>query len=131
MRYLRISTMLVLLLGGSACVPERPLVPSVASVPTPSVMSCSRTIDPETGEAPLVVELRIVESASWLRVTVDGIIRMEQIRQPGWSQRFTAQCEIRVRAGNSRDVEVIVNNGAPQRMGTRPGQMREQIFTAP
>jgi cytoskeleton protein RodZ len=120
-------------------IPSATVNPTAVSE-TATVLSGGPTGTPDTTgqagptptlEAPLVVEVRVVESASWIRVIVDGIVRMEETRNPGWSQRFTAQREIIVRAGNSRDVEVVVNNDPPQRMGTVLGQPQQKMFTAP
>lgn len=104
-----------------------------SATPQPSEMLTpivsSPTITPTTGPAaPLVVDLRVTNAESWMRIIVDGRIVVQGLRSPGWSERFQAQREIRVRAGNAGSVEVSLNGGPFERMGGA-GQVRDLVFT--
>lgn len=90
----------------------------------------SRDVEPDAGpqEAPDGVELLLaLEEDSWLRVTVDGTVVLEQIVIAGQTLPYTGEDEITVRFGNAGGVRVEVNGqdfGVP---GAR-GQVEEVTF---
>ncbi len=81
--------------------------------------------------APLVVVVRIVNGSSWLRVLVDGENKTAQeVKPPGWTETFLAQSKIEIRAGDASKVEIVVNNGPPERLSTTSGQVVTRSITA-
>lgn len=99
------------------------------SVPSPinPLATPTVTITP-TQDVPVQVVLRIDGGSSWLQVLVDGQNTIEGIQSNGWTQPFSAQQTVQVKAGNAAVVEVIHNGKAPVRMGA-PNQVVTTIYT--
>ena len=72
----------------------------------------------------LRVDVRVVGAPAWLRVRQDGQTVLEQANSPGFSRRFEADQEIRIRTGNAGATWVEANGrdagplGASGEVGT-------------
>lgn len=97
------------------------LMPTVTASPSP----LSR---PSDADKPVRVAIKLV-AQSWLEVEVDGQVKTAEVLQEGTERSWTANNQVRVRAGNAGGVLVAYNNGQARRMGA-PGAVEEQTFTA-
>jgi hypothetical protein len=62
----------------------------------------------EVGEAEsFPVAIRVVDSPSWLKVTVDGQTVLDQLGEPGFSEEFEVEREIVIFADNAEAVWVV------------------------
>ncbi len=84
-------------------------------------------------EAEPVVEgvevLLALEESSWMRVTIDGSVVLEQTVEAGVTRDFEGEDEIRVRLGNAGGIRAQVNGEEVDSLGAR-GQVVEVVFTA-
>lgn len=69
-----------------------------------------------------------LEEASWMRVTVDGAVVVEQIVQAGETLQYQAEAEVILRVGNAGGVRVEVNGQDVGALGSR-GQVAEVVYT--
>lgn len=108
--------------------PETP-VPAVEGgqiAPTPT--------STPTLEAPLVVEVRIAPDAargSWLSVSEDGVTRFTGTMLANNTQKFLAQREVFIHAGDASVVELVVNGENRGRMGDVAGGVKKETITPP
>jgi cytoskeleton protein RodZ len=90
--------------------PDEPVGPPPA--PAPSVEEPEQEPEPEPEPEPVfegVEVLLALEEASWIRVTVDGAVVLEQIVQAGETLQFQGDQEVLLRLGNAGGVRVEVN----------------------
>lgn len=80
----------------------------------------------EVANSPVRVSVQL-EGQSWLRVTSDGEIAFEGILKEGDSQTWTAEEQLRIRAGNAGGVIVSFNEGDSERLG-QPGMVAEAVY---
>ena len=99
--------------------------PDVAS-PQPSV---SPSPSPDTTGKAIRVNVALT-SRSWLRVVVDGKTDFEGILEQGTQRTWTADRELRVRAGDAGAVMVTYNDTQPKQMG-KAGSVQQVIFSPP
>lgn len=99
--------------------------PGVAS-PQPSV---SPSPSPDTTGKAIRVNVALT-SRSWLRVVVDGKTDFEGILEQGTQRTWTADRELRVRAGDAGAVTVTYNDDQPKQMG-KAGSVQQVIFSPP
>ncbi len=76
----------------------------------------------------LRVDVRVVGANAWLRVQEDGRIVMDGQAPPGFSRRFEADQEIRIRTGNAGATWVEANGRAAGPLGAS-GQVGTWTFT--
>lgn len=88
--------------------------------------STTAALPPEVATSPIrvAVELR---GQSWLRVTSDGQVEFEGILKEGHSQTWTAEEQLKIRAGNAGGVMVSFNEEPAKTLG-QPGMVSEAIF---
>ncbi len=88
-----------------------------------------QTANPDALTNPDVVALmvRVVETASWLRVTVDSETVFEGILQPGTQEAWEGEDSIVVLAGNAGGVLITLNDEEMGALGAF-GEVREQEF---
>ena len=99
--------------------------PGVA-IPQPSVSSSP---SPDTTGKAIRVNVALT-SRSWLRVVVDGKTDFEGILEQGTQRTWTADRELRVRAGDAGAVMVTYNDTQPKQMG-KAGSVQQVIFSPP
>lgn len=99
--------------------------PGVVS-PQPSVSSSP---SPDTTGKAIRVNVALT-SRSWLRVVVDGKTDFEGILEQGTQRTWTADRELRVRAGDAGAVMVTYNDNQPKQMG-KAGSVQQVIFSPP
>jgi hypothetical protein len=75
-----------------------PTTASETNITEESISSPEQTTE-ESNE--LHVDVRVVGATAWLRVQEDGQIVVDQEATPGFSRRFEADQEIRIRTGNA------------------------------
>jgi len=96
-------------------------------------------VDPDVEEEPIVtleltgnekiqIQLIIIQR-SWVRVTVDNILRFEGRLLPGSVKLFGGELSIEVLTGNAAGVEVIYNQRDLGVMGLY-GEVIDQVYTA-
>lgn len=112
--------------------PASPSAP--ANSPTAAGADASRSTVPSLGptpsatsEKPVRVDVTLT-GQSWIRVSVDGKVELEEILQEGTQRSWSADREILIRAGNAGGVMVAYNGEAPKPMG-EPGTVEQRIFT--
>lgn len=91
--------------------------------------SAGTTPPTEATDSPVRVAVQL-QGQSWLRVTADGEVTFEGIMKEGDSQIWTAEEEVRIRAGNAGGVKVSFNEGNAQLLG-QPGMVAEAVFPPP
>ncbi|MEO1132845.1 MAG: RodZ domain-containing protein [Cyanobacteria bacterium J06639_1] len=96
---------------------------AVAAVPTPAP---TPAIPQPTDNRPIQVGVRLVEQASWMRVTADGFTVYEGTLQPGAMQNWSADAALSVLAGNAGAVELFVNGETAGKMGAF-GEVRQRL----
>ena len=85
--------------------------------------------EPTTEESnELRVDVRVVGANAWLRVQEDGQIVVAQEATPGFSRRFEADQEMRIRTGNAGATWVEANGRAAEPLGAS-GQVGTWTFT--
>jgi len=95
-------------------------VPVVSPSPTLSAAS------PPQNQLEIVIKLT---DESWLQVDVDGRVAFEGTLPKGTERKFIARTRTAVSAGNAGAVSVSVNQQPAKPLG-RPGEVREEVFTA-
>jgi cytoskeletal protein RodZ len=78
---------------------------------------------PKPQDKPVQIDMKLT-SQSWLEIEVDGQIKLAE----GTERTWTADKQIRVRAGNAGGVLVAANGGKASPMGP-PGAVEEKTFT--
>lgn len=73
--------------------------------------------------------LNVKDQASWIRVTVDGVIKFTGELKPGESKTYSGTGKIKVRVGNAGAVEATFNGQNIGTMGAM-GQIADREFTA-
>jgi len=86
-------------------------------------------VPPTATDSPVRVTVQL-QGQSWLRVTADGEITFEGIMKQGDSKVWTADEEVRIRAGNAGGVKVSFNEGNAQLLG-QPGMVAEAVYPPP
>lgn len=89
----------------------------------------SNALPPEEADSPVRVAVQL-QGQSWLRVIADGEVTFEGILKEGDSQVWTAEEEVRIRAGNAGGVKVSFNEGNAQLLG-QPGMVAEAVYPPP
>ena len=80
----------------------------------------------EVADAPVRVTVQLQEQ-SWLRITTDGDVTFEGILKEGDSKIWTAEEQLRIRAGNAGGVKVSFNEGNAEVLG-QPGTVAEATY---
>lgn len=78
-------------------------------------------------DKPVQVDVKLT-AQSWLEIEVDGSVKLAEVLPEGTERTWTANKQIRVRAGNAGGVLVAANGGKPAQMGV-PGAVEEKTFT--
>ncbi len=107
--------------GGSAS--SSSTAPGLAARVQPSVSPSASP--PQT--KPVQVDIKLT-AQSWLEIEVDGEVKLAEVLQEGAERSWTADKQIRVRAGNAGGVQVAPNGGKAAPMGA-PGAVEEKTFT--
>jgi len=76
---------------------------------------------------PVQIEVKLT-AQSWLEVEADGVVKTAEVLPEGTERSWTADKQIRVRAGNAGGVQVVANGGKAAPMGV-PGAVEEKTFT--
>ena len=76
---------------------------------------------------PVQIDVKLT-AQSWLEVEVDGEVKLAEVLQEGVERSWTADQQIRVRAGNAGGVQVAANGDKALPMGA-PGAVEEKSFT--
>ena len=96
---------------------------------TPAVVINEFAPMPEKAEelpAPITIEMRF-QSATWVKVSIDGKQGEPAVYRPGQTQVFTADNEIGLWVGNAGGFTYLVN-GKPGIPIGLPGQVRRAVF---
>lgn len=104
-----------------------PVTPSPELLnPSPSP-NATPVSSPTAPSKPIEVNVTLKEQ-SWMRVQVDGKTEFEGMLNADTQRTFTAERELRIRAGNAGGVVVAYNNQAAKPLGAR-GTVEEVTFT--
>jgi cytoskeletal protein RodZ len=104
-----------------------PVTPSpelLSPSPTPSATPVS---SPTAPSKPIEVNVTLKEQ-SWMRVQVDGKTEFEGMLNADTQRTFTAERELKIRAGNAGGVVVAYNNQPAKPLGAR-GTVEEVVYT--
>jgi cytoskeletal protein RodZ len=96
---------------------------------TEEAPSKENALPPEVASSPIRVAVQL-QGQSWLRVTSDGDVKFEGILKEGDSQVWTAEEQLKIRAGNAGGVKVSFNEGTSQLLG-KPGMVAEAVYPPP
>jgi len=89
----------------------------------------TNAMPPVMADSPVRVTVQL-QGQSWLRVTTDGEVTFEGIMKEGDSKVWTADDEVRIRAGNAGGVKVSFNEGNARLLG-QPGMVAEAVYPPP
>jgi cytoskeletal protein RodZ len=108
------------------------LLPSVnGTTPVASEPSTNRPVEPQTpspfSTAALVLELEVKE-LTWIRISTDGLVALNDSMSPGATRRFSAERSIDVTLGNAAGATLKINGRDMGELGAR-GQVREFKIT--
>lgn len=110
----------------------QPAIPQPVPTPAPVATSLpSDTPTPAPSEAALSGKIRLSVTAkenTWLRITVDGKVKVERVLGPGQSTSAAGDENARVLLGNAGGVEIFFNGASIGEVGPR-GQVRTVDFT--
>lgn len=98
--------------------PATPTASSLAARPSPT-----RSAVPDQ---PVRVDVKLT-AQSWLEVEVDGAVKLAEVLSEGTERTWTADRQIRVRAGNAGGVMIAHNGGKAEQMGV-PGAVEEKTY---
>lgn len=77
-------------------------------------------------DQPVQVDVKLT-AQSWLEVEVDGAVKLAEVLAEGTEKTWTANKQVRIRAGNAGGVMVTYNGNKPEPMGA-PGAVEEKNF---
>lgn len=121
----RTST-LPILEGESAEEAMLPQEGAVTATTNEALSSTESATPPATSSAPIRVAVKI-QDQSWLRITADGTVAFEGILKEGAAQTWTANEQLKIRAGNAGGVVVSFNEGTDKALGN-PGVVAEVVY---
>lgn len=102
--------------------------PSAAATSTEKIMGTqSASARPSPSDQPIQVDIKLT-AQSWLEVEVDGVVKLAEVLPEGTERNWTADKQIRVRAGNAGGVLVAYNGSKAEPLGV-PGAVEEKTFT--
>jgi cytoskeletal protein RodZ len=79
-------------------------------------------------DKPVQVQMRLT-AQSWIEIEADGDVKLAEVLPEGTERSWTANKQLRVRAGNAGGVTLAYNGGQAQQMGA-PGAVEEKTFSA-
>jgi cytoskeletal protein RodZ len=82
---------------------------------------------PARSDKPVQIDVKLT-AQSWLEVEVDGEVKLAEVLSEGTERTWTANQQIRVRAGNAGGVMVAHNGGKPTQLGA-PGAVEEKTYS--
>ncbi|MEL6399594.1 MAG: RodZ domain-containing protein [Cyanobacteria bacterium J06607_6] len=98
-----------------------------AGAGTAEEASPTEATSPTAGiDSPIRVAVEL-QGQSWIRVTTDGQVTFEGILKEGATQVWTAEEQLKIRAGNAGGVMVSFNEGNSQLLG-QPGMVAEAVY---
>lgn len=77
-------------------------------------------------DKPVRIDVKLT-AQSWLEVETDGEVKLAEVLPEGTERSWTADKQVRIRAGNAGGVVVAHNGGKAEQMGA-PGAVEEKIF---
>jgi cytoskeletal protein RodZ len=112
----------------SASIASRPANRPANRPSTPSSSAPRQVTNPAIASKPVRVNVTLT-AQSWLRVEVDGKTDYEGVLPEGTQRTWTANSQVKVRAGNAGGVMVAYNEGQAKLLGI-PGAVKEVTFSA-
>jgi cytoskeletal protein RodZ len=88
----------------------------------------SRIATRPASDQPVQVQIKLT-AQSWIEIEVDGAVKLAEVLPEGTERNWTADKQLRVRAGNAGGVTLAYNGGQAQQMGA-PGAVEEKTFSA-
>jgi hypothetical protein len=76
---------------------------------------------------PVRIDIKLT-AQSWLEVETDGEVKLAEVLPEGTERTWTADKQVRVRAGNAGGVLLAYNGGKAEQLGA-PGAVEEKTFT--
>lgn len=83
---------------------------------------------PAVPDKPVRVDVKLT-AQSWLEVEADGEVKLAEVLPEGTERTWTADKQVRVRAGNAGGVLIAHNGGKAEQMGV-PGAVEEKTFSS-
>lgn len=110
--------------------PARPSLGNAVQSPTTITEKLAATsrqsATPARSDKPVQIDVKLT-AQSWLEVEVDGDVKLAEVLSEGTERTWTANRQIRVRAGNAGGVTVAHNGGKPTQLGA-PGAVEEKTY---
>jgi cytoskeleton protein RodZ len=121
--------------NGNAAEPAAPAVPPAAVTPAPQAPApppvvpepAPEPVPPADVTPPLVLDLEI-KDLSWMRITLDGSVALNDNLQPGAKHQFTATSSIDVMTGNAAGASFTINGREVGVLG-KSGEVRQVTIT--
>lgn len=118
---------------------QTPTLPPPTATPAPGTIEAASTtagatVEPTrtpTATATPIQQIRLlveVTQRAWIRLTADGQVALEGIREPGFRQEFTAQESMILRTGNAAGLQLTLNDEPLPILGG-PGEIVELSWT--
>ncbi|WNZ26573.1 helix-turn-helix domain-containing protein [Leptolyngbya sp. NK1-12] len=79
-------------------------------------------------DKPVRVDVKLT-AQSWLEVETDGEVKLAEVLPEGTERTWTADKQVRIRAGNAGGVTIAHNGGKAEQMGA-PGAVEEKTFAS-
>jgi cytoskeleton protein RodZ len=108
---------------GSAAEPAAPVMPAVAPEPEPAVV----VPVPEGEKSPLVLDFE-VSNLTWVKITTDGAVALNENVLAGTKQRFTATSSLDIAIGNAGGASFTINGRLIGQLG-KAGEVRQLTIT--
>jgi cytoskeleton protein RodZ len=99
-----------------AASPSPALRSPAATSPSPTVASPKPASPTQPRNAPVSAALQL-SGESWVRVTVDGVVKEESVLPQGTQKSWSGQQQITIESGNAGAVSVAANGGTAKPMG--------------
>ncbi|QYO62765.1 helix-turn-helix domain-containing protein [Leptolyngbya sp. 7M] len=99
-----------------------------AATGSPTSRSTANRARNAASDKPVRVEVKLT-AQSWLEVETDGEVKLAEVLPEGTERTWTADKQVRIRAGNAGGVTIAHNGGKAEQMGA-PGAVEEKTFAS-
>ncbi|MBF2046308.1 MAG: helix-turn-helix domain-containing protein [Leptolyngbya sp. IPPAS B-1204] len=102
--------------------------PQGAATGSPTPRSTANRTRNAASDKPVRVDVKLT-AQSWLEVETDGEVKLAEVLPEGTERTWTADKQVRIRAGNAGGVTIAHNGGKAEQMGA-PGAVEEKTFAS-
>jgi len=87
----------------------------------------SPKVEPVVPSKPVRIDVTVTDP-SWIKIVADGKTQFQGLLPEGTKKTWTADTQLRIRAGNAGGVLVAYNKSQPQPLGN-PGAVEERVYS--